>query len=481
MRSADGNFEEFLHFLQKKLAEKMSRIGKRISTMVLESKAISCFHREYCHTKRVFLVLVASLMGSFLYLSRANAQDFEREPILYTTAPTDNMVSRLQTRVASGEVRLVAEDGRGYLPSLLKELNVPVSSQTLVFSKTSLQRNRISPRTPRALYFNDDVYIGFCRHGEVLEISAVDPGLGAVFYTLSQEASDSPEIVRQTDNCLLCHGSTNTRGVPGHLIRSVYVDAAGLPVLSMGTHRIDHSSPIGQRWGGWYVTGTHGSQSHLGNFILSSTRQQEPVNNSAGQNVTDLNSRFKTSAYLSPHSDLVALMVLEHQGEGHNLLTRASFQTREALHAEKGLNKDLHEPEGHRWESTTTRIKHACESLVKYLLFCEEAPLTTKMKGTTTFADDFAARGPRDRQGRSLRDFDLERRLFKYPCSYLIYSRSFDRLPDEARTQILKRLWEVLKGKDQSREFAHLSGSDRAAILEILLDTKFDWPNYWYE
>ena len=448
---------------------------------MLESIPFLNRRAEFRRTVIMKGIFLASILGAALQDRQINGQDFEREPILYASAATDNPVSRLQAHLDSGDGKLVYDGGQGYLSSLLKELNVPVSSQTLVFSKTSLQRSRISPRTPRALYFNDDVYVGFCQNGEVLEISAVDPGLGAVFYTLSQEVSESPQFVRQNDNCLLCHGSTNTRGVPGHLVRSVYVDAVGLPVLSMGTHRIDHTSPIEKRWGGWYVTGTHGSQSHLGNLILNSTRQQEPVDNAAGQNVTDLNGRFKTSPYLSQHSDLVALMVLEHQAEAHNLLTRANFQTREALHAEKGLNKDLNEPEGHRWASTTTRIKHACESLVKYLLFCEEAPITTKLRGTTAFAEEFAAKGPRDKKGRSLRDFDLERRLFKYPCSYLIYSPSFDRLPAEAKGQVQKRLWEVLSGKDQSKEFSHLSASDRATILEILRETKFDWPKCFCE
>ena len=439
--------------------------------------SVQKFERSYSPTRKAILVMVGAMMT---LCGQVEAQDFEREPINYATAPTDNPVSRLQDRLASGEVQLERQDRQGYLKSLLRELNVPISSQTLVFSKTSLQRNRIAPRTPRALYFSDDMYVGFCQHGEVLELSAVDPQLGTVFYTLSQ-ADEPPKIVRHTDNCLLCHGSSNTRGVPGQLVRSVYVDAGGLPVLSMGTHRIDHTSQIEKRWGGWYVTGTHGSQKHLGNLILSSTRQQEPVDNAEGQNVTDLNSRFKTSAYLTPHSDLVALMVLEHQGEAHNLLTRANFQTREALYAEKGLNKDLNEPEGHRWESTNTRIKHACEALVKYLLFCDEAQLTGKMQGTTSFATEFAEQGPRDKQGRSLRDFDLERRLFKYPCSYLVYSKSFDQLPDEARHHVLKRMWEVLSGQDQSKEFSQLSETDRKAILEILRETKPGLPEYWHQ
>jgi hypothetical protein len=407
------------------------------------------------------------------------AQDFEHEPINYATATPANPISRLQARLDDGSTKLKFDEQCGYLKSVLEELQIPISSQTLVFSKTSLQRHRITPRTPRALYFNDETYIGFCYNGEVLEVSVADPQLGAVFYTLDQEESVQPRLVRQVDNCLLCHGSNHTRGVPGHFIRSVYADGVGFPVLAMGTHRIDHTSPISQRWGGWYVTGTHGDQKHLGNLVVVGKQDREPVDNTAGQNVTDVSSRFKTSAYLSPHSDLIALMVLEHQSEAHNLLTRANFQAREALYSEARLNKELGEPEGHRWESTTTRIRSSCEALVKYLLFCDEAPLTAPLQGTTSFATDFASRGPRDPAGRSLRDFDLQSRIFKYPCSYLIYSPSFDQLPDEARSRVYQRLWDVLSGTDKSKTFAHLSEADRQAIREILIATKPDLPDYW--
>jgi hypothetical protein len=408
-----------------------------------------------------------------------HAQDFEREPINYATATPDNPISRLQARLDEGTSQLKFEEGPGYLKSLLAELQVPVSSQVLVYSKTSLQRHRITPRTPRAIYFNDDTYVGFCQNGDVLELSVADPQLGAVFYTLDQEKSVKPRLTRQVDNCLLCHGTGQTRGVPGHFIRSVYTDSVGYPVLAMGTHRIDHSSPISHRWGGWYVTGTHGEQEHRGNLIVSGKQEREPVDNTAGHNVTDLTSRLKTSAYLSPHSDLIALMVLEHQTEAHNLLTRASFQAREALYSEAKLNKELGEEEGHRWDSTNTRINSSCEALVKYLLFCDEAPLTSPMKGTSTYAADFVARGPRAADGRSLRDFDLQRRLFKYPCSYLIYSHSFDELPAEARSLVYRRLWEVLSGTDQTKAFAHLTEADRQAIREILIATKPGLPDYW--
>lgn len=228
-------------------------------------------------------------------------------------------------------MELAYEGDKSYLPSLLKALNVPIESQMLVFSKTSLQMRRISPRTPRAIYFNDDVYVGFCQTGDVLEISAVGPQLGTVFYTLTQEENEKPQFQRRNDNCLVCHNSSRTEGVPGHLVRSLYVDASGQPLLSAGSRMVDHTTPIEQRWGGWYVTGTHGLQKHLGNLIVRGRDVQEPVDNSAGQNVSDLKDCLNLERYVSPHSDIVALMMQEHQVLVHNRIVKANFDTRQAL------------------------------------------------------------------------------------------------------------------------------------------------------
>jgi hypothetical protein len=252
-------------------------------------------------------------------------------------------VSRLIERVKTFETKLTHEDRFGYLRSLLAELNVPTESQMLVFTKTSLQRQRISPRTPRALYFNDDVYVGFCQDGDLLEISAVDAQLGTVFYTLDQDPLLAPNFRRETDNCLICHGSSQTKEIPGHVVRSVFSDAGGLPILSSCTYRVDQTTPLEKRWGGWYVSGTHGDQKHLGNLIVRGRPDRDDVDNSAGQNQTCLDGRFDTSKYLTPHSDIVALMVLEHQTDAHNYITRANFLTRQAMHYQQSLNRELKE------------------------------------------------------------------------------------------------------------------------------------------
>jgi hypothetical protein len=401
----------------------------------------------------------------------AQIDGIERAPIHYTTAAADTTVTALQERINAGQVKLNWSEDHGYLPAVLRELKVPLSSQVLVFSKTSFQRERIGPKTPRAIYFNDEVYVGFCWRGDVLELAAVDSSLGTVFYTLDQEPDPKPRFRRQHDNCLACHASSATGGVPGHLVRSVFPDRAGHPILSAGTFRIDQSSPFSQRWGGWYVTGTHGKQTHLGNWIVENTKNPQAEGNAAGQNVTDLKPRFTVANYLTPHSDLVALLVLEHQIEAHNRLARAAIHTRQALHYQEMLNRDLGEPAGKKWESVTRRIESVGEQLVKYLLFCDEMKLTEPVAGTSDFAREFAERGPFDQQGRSLRQFDLKTRLFKYPCSYLVYSRAFADLPAEVKDYVFRRLHEVLSGQDTSAAFGHLSAADRKAVAEILRET----------
>lgn len=423
------------------------------------------------NTKTEKRTLLHVLAWSLMTFIPVQAQEFEREPIEYSKRTGENRVTQLMAELQSGKKTLKHEPRIGYLRNLLAELQVPESSQTLVFSKTSLQRQRISPATPRALYFSDDTYIGFCRDGDVLEISAMDKELGAIFYSLDQSVDQPPRITRQSDNCLICHASSSTKGVPGYVVRSVYSDAGGYPILSSGTHRTDHSSPLNERWGGWYVTGTHGDQKHLGNLIVRDKREPEQVDNAAGQNVTDLARHFDTSGYLTPHSDIVALMVLEHQADAHNFITQANFATRQALHYEKTLNRELGKPADEHWDSTKSRIKSACEPLVEYLLLCDEAPLTHKIEGTSTFAAEFQKQGPRDSQGRSLRELDLTRRMFKYPCSYLVYSPSFSALPKEAKEYVFRRMREVLAGEDQGDKYKHLSADDRQAIRGILDET----------
>jgi hypothetical protein len=417
------------------------------------------------------MVFVSCLIGQ--------ADELEHAPIYYSKTEPDNLVSQLQQRLDKGTVKFEFEDHFGYLRSVLDELHVPVSSQMLVFSKTSLQSRRIWPQKPRAIYFSDDVYVGFCQAGDVIEISVADSQLGAVFYTVDQQPDGKAAFRRQTDNCLMCHGGASTQNMPGHLVRSVYPDAQGQPILSAGSFRVDHTTPLSKRWGGWYVTGTHGLMEHLGNLIIRGQQVPDTLDNRAGSNLAQLPSNVDASRYLTPHSDIVALMVLEHQTLGHNLITRANFLTRTALFQQAELNQALGKPGGERWDSTTSRIKDAGEPLVKFLLMRDEAKLSDRIAGTSEFATEFQARGPRDSQGRTLRTLDLEQRLFRYPCSYLIYSDHFRQLPLDVRDYVWQRLRDILNGRDTTKEFAHLSATDRRVILEILGETHPDLPENW--
>ena len=405
--------------------------------------------------------------------------DFEWPPISYSTSTPENCISRLQDRLDRDELQLEHHETFGYLPAVLKALEVPIASQMFVFSKTSLQVRYITPRTPRAIYFNDDVYVGYCQRGDVLEISAVDPQLGTAFYTLDQRSEVKPKFERRVDNCLVCHSSYRTEAVPGHLIRSLFIDAGGQPIFSARSRSVDHTTPMDQRWGGWYVTGTHGSQKHIGNLILKTRNVPEPVDNTAGHNVSELNDRLDVKKYLSPHSDIVALMLLEHQGLVHNRLTKANFDTRQAVDYDIMMNRTLEKPEATQSETTTRRIKSTGDRLVEAFLLVREAKLTEPIKGTSGYAEQFQKLGPHDTQGRSLRDLDLTTRMFKYPCSYLIYSEAFDRLPRPSKDYVWQRLWDVLSGNDPSGNFAHLTAADRQSIIEILRDTKSDLPTYW--
>jgi hypothetical protein len=375
-------------------------------------------------------------------------------------------IADLQRRIDSGEVKLPIDDQTGYLRALLKELRILPSSQSLVFGKNSAQLFLIAPDTPRAVYFNDDVYVGFVQGSPNIEIASIDPTAGPVFYTLDQGEAAKPQFKKEPTDCLACHDTFDSdKPIPRLLVLSILADPKGV-ALNRSAIITNDKSPFIERWGGWYVTGTHGSQRHMGNrFVrepassLGDMRKYAAAANlNEGANLTDLTKRFDTTPYLNSHSDIVALMVLGHQTHIHNLITVAHYSL-------KG-------------KPSESEVKEQGEQLLKAMLFSEAAPLTEPVRGTTNFAAEFSALGPRDSKGRSLHQLDLKQRLLQYPLTYLIYSKSFDALPQAVHDYVYRRLWDVLSGKDQSKEFAHLSADDRNAILEILQETKPDFAAF---
>lgn len=417
--------------------------------------------------RRKFYALLAA--GSVLGATRAadfqgatHLMPIDEEALQYGKSEPDSAISRLQSKINAGEAQLEFDRQFGYLPALLRELKVPASSQMLVFSKTSLQRERISPGNPRAIYFNDDVYLGWIPGSPMMEVSVADPKMGGVFYTLEQKQTERPRFQRN-DQCMECHASTKSMGVPGHLVRSFATDLEGIVDLSSGTSQVNHRTPFAERWGGWYVTGTHGDQSHRGNLIGREAHERQAREANFAGNETNLARYFAVEKYAAPHSDIAALMVLEHQAHMHNYLTRLNYEATLALKTYGHVNY----------------LKTVVEGFVRYLFFAEETPLTAKIAGTSSFRGDFEALGPKDGQGRSLRQLDLEKRLFVYPCSYLIYSEAFGALPPPIKAKVYARMWEILSGQDQSETYQNLTPDLRRAIVEILAATKTDLPEPW--
>jgi hypothetical protein len=416
-------------------------------------------------------LLLAICWGlAFIASSPVSAQtaSFELPPIDYLNAPVDDAVARLAQRIKAGEQQLRYDDKHGYLPSVLEALDIPINSQTLVFSKTSLQLHRISPRRPRALYFNDDVYVGWCQQGDVLELAATDAKQGAIFYTISQDADKPIEFTRDRGQCLTCHASSRTQDVPGYLVRSVIVDPIGNPKLGSGTYTTDNRTPFDQRFGGWYVTGKHGTMRHRGNFFSLDRDEQSSIDVESGANQTELSKLVRTEPYLRDSSDLVALMVLEHQTQMHNAIAAANYETRMALAQSYQMNELLDRPADFVSDIAERRISASVQRLVDQLLMKNDFAFESPVEGTTSFAKDFSARGPRDQRGRSLRQLDLNVRLFRYPCSYLIYSDAFTALPQQTRLQALKRLRAILENRNPDAEFEHLTPIAKTEILEIL-------------
>ena len=341
----------------------------------------------------------------------------------------------------------LAFDGRlGFLRSLLERLNVPVESQLLVFSKTGIQNAHTSPETPRALYFNDRVIVGYIPGAPVLEIASHDPRQGVIFQTLKQDSWLPGEFARP-DRCLGCHLSANSLDVPGILVRSMFAAGDGRAMPQLGSFVIDHRTPLEQRWGGWYVTGTHGATRHMGNaFVVDSARPEAAITD-ATLNRSTLDARVDASSYPTASSDIAALLVFDHQGRAINLLTRLGWETRIAA------------TEG-RVDFSKGDLAAVLAETVDYLLFADELTLASPVRGVSAFSKTFAATGPKDRAGRSLRQLDLQSRLFKYRCSYMIYSPAFDSLPAQARSAVLTQI------------HARLTDRDTIAILD---ETKPGW------
>ena len=389
--------------------------------------------------------------------------------IRYTDGQVDDAVAALNRRLAAGEVDLTFEGRSGYLRSVLDALAVPVESQVAVFSPTSNQDDLITSDNPRAIFFNDTVAVGWVRDAELLEVAAQDPRQGVIFYALPQEPGGEPRFTRN-DRCLACHLSWDTLGVPGLQVLSMAPLPADPNAYATG-FVTDHRSRLVDRWGGWYVTGTHGETAHMGNVEVLDVPDPNATFGVVPEVLDSLAERIDLDGYPSPYSDVVALLVLDHQTHMTNLITRMGWEARRVVFRDEGRSTD--DP---RFAEV---IREAAVELVDYLLFVDEAPLPEGVAGASGFREWFSARGPHDERGRSLREISLDGRLFRYPCSYMIYTEAFDALPELAKEAVYARMWEVLSGAVTESPYDRLALADRQAIVGILRATKADLPAYF--
>ncbi len=368
-------------------------------------------------------------------------QSINHPAIKYLTADTNTVVDRLNAKLRDGSAKLVFDEKTGYLKSVLALLDIPVESQVMVYTQTSLQAQHIRMNNPRAIYFNDTVSVGYIRGAGLIEVMAQDPVMGSIFYIVREEPAAQQTFGRD-QQCLRCHLSWDTLGVPGLSILTTFPRKTEMDYANGGF--VDHYRPIEERWGGWYVTGKKVPAHHMGNLPLI-TPKLVPV-----PARVSLEGQFDLTGYLTPYSDIVALMVLEHQAHFSNLVTRATWETR--------LGEEM-------------RIAEAAEALVDYMLFVDEAKIPSAIEGSSGFAEVFTAGGPKDAKGRSLRELDLKTRLQKYPLSYMIYSPAFRAMPAAPKNLVMGKIEKVLSGEIADPKYAHLTPEIRAAIREILKET----------
>lgn len=417
------------------------------------------------------LLLVHSLMVLLVWLVCQKGIFADYQPWTEAKDP----MALLWKKIVDGEVKLDATSEKSFLESLLRELDIPIESQVLVFSKTSLQNSLISPSRPRAIYYNEECYIGWVRDGAV-EIIAMDPEKGAQFYILDppqHTKSGKPQLL-PSEQCLSCHEGTRTGRTKGVLVRSVYADDKGQPLLKYGSYVTGPESPLSQRWGGWYVTGTHGRDHHMGNVMASESGGAVLLPQEKGANITNLKDFISTEGYLTDTSDIISLMVLEHQCVVHNAMNAAAHTATEAMWRQRSLQDAFGEPVTEEPQGSALSImKNQALIVVKQLLFVDEYQLQDDgVEGAESFQNSFRRNRKESVEGRSLKDFQLRRRLFKYRCSYMVYSKTFDAMPKALKREIYVLLHQVLTGENKAEDFAHLSESERGHILQILMETK---------
>lgn len=393
----------------------------------------------------------------------ASYRDFDQPPHDYWKRTPHDRFSRWMTNVQAGRIELDYSSEKAFVASVLKSLDIPASSQMLLFSTTSLQLSLITPRSPRAIYFNEDVYIGYVVGGKI-EVVSVDPDLGGVFYIFDIPRNGQTPRPERATRCMNCHAREDTGYVPGLVVKSVIPGPTGGSLESFRQEQSGHGIPLNQRFGGWYLTGMGGLTNHLANFYGRSTPQgilRQPIQ----PGVT-----FNYDRYLVPNSDLLPQLLHEHQIGFVNRAVEATYRTRHALAEGKGKLS----PAG------ATMVDQQAGLLTRYLLFADEVPLPKGgVAGEADFKRDFASVRRLGPGGASLKDFELRTRMFQHRCSYMIYSLAFQGLPPELKQRVFSRLALALDPARPDKEFAYLPAAEKQSIRGILKATLTELPKGW--
>lgn len=408
-----------------------------------------------------FLWVLLSLQLAGSVRSEQDYDEIGKQPHNYYGRTPADRVTNLKTALESGSIPLDRTGERAFVLSLLKALGVPASSQMLVFSTTSLQLRLISPRNPRALYFSEDVYLGFIPGGQI-EVIALDPELGAVFYIFDIPKKDQPLVMQRSNRCMNCHAAEETNYVPGLVVKSVVPGPTGGSLIAFRKNQTGHAVPFEDRFGGWYVTGDRDIGGHWGNLIgslASGELTRTPIEPGA---------LFDFQQYPVATSDVLPQLVHEHQLGFVNRAVEASYRVRTHLHLDDGKLTAAH----------GKILEEQAKELARYLLFVDEASLPeVGIGGDPAFKHDFLDGKRTDSQGRSLKDFELRARLFRYRCSYMIYSPLFQGLPVLLKAQVYEYLDEALSGRAPG--FEHIPLAERTAIRSILEQTLPDLADGW--
>ena len=420
----------------------------------------------------LLLALCASPAGMAQFYN-----DYELEPHGYFSKDAKDPTTLLMKRIQRGEVLITEANGKPLVERFLKELKLDKDTQVLVFSKTSLQRRAVSYNNPRAIYFNESVYLGWMPNGRI-EIASFDPELGPLFYFQRQLDDKTSPLFARTRSCLGCHAGDATNFLPGSLGQSVYPDRSGRPLRTIDDYRRSgHHIPFHQRYGGWFVSGNHGAMRHMGNAIATRENGKLSIDREQFANLEKLDRFFRPDAYPSPGSDIAALLVFDHQITMHYRLVEAAYRGRQSLFDSKldpGETDVSKLAKGRSMEE----FMEGRDKVIDYMLFREEIAIP-KVVCNPDFRRAFLSNRRPDKKKRSLKDLRLDGRIFENRCSYMIYSPTFEHLPPMLKGAIYRRIHEILTAKNPVEGFEHLEQDEKRRILEILHDTKSDLPAGW--